>query len=70
MSNLKGLLRRIGAWQSALLLSVMYVVAWIPVGWATILLGADWFRRRAPAGSAWRPRDPRVNDPRHVTEPF
>lgn len=62
-------MRRIGQFQSALLLSALYLVCWVPAGLLTRLF-ADWLRWRAPDRSSWWPRDPRVNHPSHVNEPF
>ncbi|MBI3333297.1 MAG: hypothetical protein HYZ93_04325 [Candidatus Omnitrophica bacterium] len=61
--------RRLGELQAALLLSLLYLLLWIPAGLLSRLL-ADWLRRRPPSGSSWWPRRPRVNDPAHLRDPF
>ena len=67
--RVRAALLRVGRFQSALLLSLIYLVLWLPVGLLTRLL-ADWLRRRPPEGSAWQPRDPRLNGRKHAREPF
>ena len=62
-------LRRVGEFQAVVLLSLIYLVCWAPVGMLSRMM-ADWLRWRAPAGSNWRPRAARLNEPNHVREPF
>jgi hypothetical protein len=62
-------LRRVGEFQSALLLSLFYLVCWVPVGLMS-RVAADWLHRRMPERSNWWPRDRRMNQPAHVKEPF
>jgi len=66
---LQRVLHRVGQFQAAVLLSLIYLVCWVPVGMLS-RLRADWLRRRAPAGSAWRPRAERINQPDHVHQSF
>jgi hypothetical protein len=69
MDALRRILHRIGEWQAALLLSLIYVACWMPVGILS-RLAADWLRRRAPARSNWWERPPRINRLDHVRDPF
>ena len=62
-------LRRVGEFQSALLLFLLYLVCWLPVGLVS-RVAADWLHRRMPERSNWWPRDQRMNQPAHVKEPF
>ena len=67
--TLKRLFHAIGRLQSAIVFSVFYALCWVPVGLVTRLV-ADWLRFREPGDSNWSPRATRVNDPRHITDPF
>ncbi len=67
--SLRSFLHRIGKFQSALLLSLLYLVCWVPVGLVS-RVAADWLHHRMPGRSNWWPRDRRVNQPAHVKEPF
>ena len=62
-------LRRIGQVQAALLLSLIYVLIWVPAGLVT-KAAVDWLRWRAPSRSNWWPRAERINTPTHVHESF
>ncbi|MBI3319162.1 MAG: hypothetical protein HYZ89_01040 [Candidatus Omnitrophica bacterium] len=62
-------LRRVGHFQSTVLLSLIYLVCWLPVG-LIARLSADWLNTRAPERSNWRLRAPRLNQPDHVRDPF
>jgi hypothetical protein len=66
---LQPILHRVGQFQAAVVLSLIYLVCWVPVGLLSRGL-ADWLRWRAPARSNWWPRPARVNEPAHVREPF
>ena len=68
-STIRNMLHRIGRFQAALLLALIYGVLWLPVGIVSRLL-ADWLRRRPPAGSGWTPRAERLNHPSHLRDPF
>ena len=65
----KGILRRIGQFQSALLLSLLYLLLWVPVGLLCRVF-SDWLHLRTPQRTNWWARPARVNDPAHVREPF
>ena len=69
VAGVRQLLHRIGQFQSAVLLSLIYLVCWVPAGMLSRVM-ADWLRWRAPAGSNWRSRAARLNEPNHVREPF
>ncbi len=62
-------LRKLGRLQGALLLSLLYLLIWLPVGLLSRCM-ADWLRRRKPPGSAWLPRPARLNEPSHAKDPF
>lgn len=66
---LKRLLTRIGHVQSLIVLTVVYVVLWLPAGLVS-QLAADWLRKKAPSDTHWRARDERVNRPETLREPF
>lgn len=66
---LKRLLTRIGHVQSLILLTVVYLVLWLPVG-LVCRFSADWLRRKIPSGTNWWARDERVNRPETMREPF
>lgn len=64
------ILKRIGHFQSLLLLTVLYVVLWIPIG-LVCRLRADWLGFKArPRTSQWWPRAARLNQPDHVKLPY
>lgn len=65
----KRLLHRMGQIQSALLLSLLYAILWLPVGLLSRLM-ADWLRRKPPKRTAWLPRSERVNRPETLREAF
>lgn len=67
--RVRRLLLKVGHFQSEVILSILYIVLWLPVGLLS-RFSADWLRRRAPERSAWRPRDPRLNGREHVREAF
>ena len=67
--RVRTVLHAIGRFQSALILMVIYVLCWVPVGWITCVV-ADWLRRRAPSATAWQPRPSHLNEPSHAREPF
>lgn len=66
---MRRVLLKVGHFQSSLLLCLIYLVLWVPVGLLSFLF-ADWLRRRRPAASAWLPRNPRLNLPEHAKEPY
>ncbi len=66
---LKRLLWRIGEIQSFLLLTLLYVVLWVPVGLVTRWT-ANWLRFKPPAQTNWQPRSDRVNRPGTLREPY
>ena len=68
-SSIKRLLARIGHFQSLVLLTLLYLVVWLPAGLCSRLL-ADWLRLRAPAGTNWQPRAERINQPETMRDPF
>ena len=63
------ILRRIAEMQSAILLTVLYALLWVPIG-ALSFLFEDWLHRRPHSGTAWLKRTPRLNRPDHLKEPF
>ena len=65
----KGFLRRAGKVQAAVLLGLVYLLLWIPVGLVSRLF-ADWLRRRTPKGSLWWDRQARLNQPQHLKDPY
>lgn len=62
-------LRRIGRFQSSLLLTLVYGLVWLPVG-LVARLAADWLHRRPPRDSCWSARAERLNRPEHLRDPF
>lgn len=66
---LKRLRIRIGRFPSLFLLTVFYLVIWLPAGLFSKLL-ADWLRLRPPAESNWKLRSERVNRPETMRDPF
>lgn len=66
---LKRWLLRIGRFQSAVLLTLIYLLLWLPAGLLARLL-ADWLRLRSPAQTNWQPRPDRVNQPESIREQF
>ncbi len=69
MRPVRVFLEKVGHVQSTLLLSIVYLALWMPVG-LIARISADWLRRRPPVRTQWWPRSSRLNDPRHVKEPF
>ena len=67
--QLKPVFHAIGRVQSALVLSLVYALFWVPAGLMTRLL-ADWLHWREPKHSNWVARAQRINEPSHVHEPF
>ncbi len=67
--RLKKILLRIGAFQSMVFLSVLYLVLWLPAGLIARLF-VDWLCVKAPKDTNWLPRPERVNRPETLREPF
>ena len=63
------ILKRIGRFQVAVLLSLVYLLLWFPIGLLTRFL-ADWLHFKPPAKTNWWVRSPRLNDPSHLKELF
>ena len=69
MNRFYRVMRRIGQFQAALILGILYILFWMPVGLLTRLL-ADWLMFKAPKETAWHPRQKRLNLPQHLKDPF
>ncbi len=67
--RIEAVLKIVGRIQSAILLSVFYVVLWVPAGLISRIL-IDWLHWKAPSQSNWHARPDRINDPRHTQDPF
>ena len=66
---LKRFATRVGHAQSVLLLSLVYLLLWVPLGWMARWF-TDWLKVRPEQNSHWWPRAARVNDPAHLRDPF
>lgn len=66
----KRLFHRIGQIQAMLLLSLLYLVLWFPVGLIVRMMKVDWLQRKAPPETCWWPRSERVNRPETLREAF
>ena len=62
-------LYRVGQFQSNLLLGLVYVVLWLPVGLLTQVF-ADWLHQKPPAKTNWWAHSERLNQPEHLRESF
>lgn len=69
LGALQRFLRRVGEFQSALLLTVVYFLLWLPVGYLSRFF-ADWLNRRPGQKTLWFPKAGRVNDPRTLRDPY
>jgi len=67
--RLRPILMRIGHFQSTVLLTIIYVLLWLPVGIVTWLC-ADWLHRRPMPESGWFPRPVHWDSPEQLREPF
>ena len=69
LGRLFRLLRHVGECINGILLTLIYIILWLPVGVLTRLL-VDWLQYKQPAQTAWCARPERLNDPGHLKEPY
>lgn len=60
----------LGWFNSRVLLTLMFALVFVPIGWANRLFGSDPLDRRRRAGSRWMAYPERFRDPKHLERLF